>query len=99
MRERTVQFVNIGATRSRAAWTVVATRSPLEQVLIAVLFIILAIPLFLLLVALGVVLAVVASAGMLYLAFRTIVRRLLSSDSTNARMRENVRVIGSNERA
>ena len=100
MRQRTVQFVNLGANRSRAAWTVMAARSPFEQGLVALLLILLAIPIFLLLLAIGAVLAAVAIAAMIYLSCRNLLRRLLNRDISgpaHARMRENVRVIRSNE--
>lgn len=98
MSQRTVHFVNLGAQRSRAAWTAVARRSPIEQVLLGVLLLVVAVPIFLILIVLAVFFAALAITMFIFAFVRTRILRLLGRDQTD-KLRENVRVIGSNERA
>lgn len=97
MRERTIHFVSMGTQRSRAAWTAVARRSPIEQVLLGILLLVLALPVFLILLVFALFLVALALTWFI-VAFITVrLKRLFGRDSTD-KLRENVRVIGSNER-
>jgi uncharacterized membrane protein len=96
--QRTVHFVNLGAQRSRAAWTAVARRSPIEQILLGLLLLIVALPIFLILLGLAVFFAALAITMFIFAFVRSRILRLFGREQTD-KLRENVRVIGSNERA
>lgn len=98
MRQPTVQFISFGTQHSKAAWTGFARRSPIQQFLMGILFIIIAIPLFLLSLIILLGLAALALTGFLVAFISSRVRNLFGAPRSNDRLRENVRVIQTNDR-
>lgn len=92
-KSKTIRFFNLGAEGSRQAWTKVANRSRFEQLLAAIVLLLVVVPLFALFLGVGVVVAVVAIGTGLILASTAWIRRRLSGPSTESQ-RENVRVVG-----
>ena len=89
-----IRFIQFGTKGTRNAWTSVAKRSRFEQIVLSIVMILVALPIFLFFLGFGMVVVVVGLLIALIVgATAWIKRRLGAPRDTTASLRENVRVI------